>query len=117
VTTHTAHLAVAPVLTALAQLAAYEPTGPVDLADVLKDLHGHAIPNLVDGLVDVLWQLADRTRDAAARDVLDPARAETVAEHLCQFAADLSARACDHLDRAREATGHYAGSADTNREA
>ena len=109
-TPHTAHRAVAPVLAALTQLTAYEPTGAVDLADILKDLHGHGIPNLIDGLVDVLWHLADRARDAGARDVFDPARAETIAEQLCQFAAELSGAACDHLDRARQATGHWSGS-------
>jgi hypothetical protein len=110
-TDHLPHPAVAPALAALAELAAYEPTSALDLADVLKSLHGHGTPNLIDSVVDVLWHLADQVRENGA--VLDSEAAEEVADHLAQSGADLSASGCDHLDRARAATGHYDGSTPT----
>lgn len=103
----TPHPAVAPVIAALAQLATYEPTGAADLADVLRSLHAYAEPNVIDTLSDVLDHLAQRTTLAATQGQFDRERAETVADHLARAGEQLTASAWDHLDRAREATGHF----------
>lgn len=101
------HHAVAPVLAALADLAAYEPTGAADLADVLRSLHAYATPNVIDTLSDVLDHLAERATLAAAHGQFDSEHAELVADHLARMSTQLSAGAWHHLDRAREATGHF----------
>jgi hypothetical protein len=112
-TGHTPHPALAPVLTSLAALRAYQPTGAADLAEVLKDLHGYAIPNVIDAIVDVLWNLADWARSETGTDTLGPESGANVAEHLCEAAAELMGTGAAHLDRARAATGHYDGTATT----
>lgn len=109
--THTAHPAVAPVLAALARLAAYQPTDAADLADVLRSLHAYATPNVIDALSDALCHLGERATLAAASGQFDRERAEQVAEHLARASDQVTASAWDHLDRAREATGHYHGAA------
>ncbi len=110
------HPAVAPVLAALAQLATYEPTSAADLAHVLRCLHAYAEPNVIDALSDALDQLAQRATLAAAQNRFEPERAERVADHLSRMSTQLYAAAWDHLDRAREATGHYHPATDNPRE-
>ncbi len=112
-TGHTPHPALAPVLDSLAALHAYRPTSAADLADVLKDLHGYAIPNVIDAVVDVLWDLGDWAKSDPGADALGAESAENVAEHLYNAAAGLMVVGCSHLDRARAATGHYEGTTAT----
>lgn len=106
------HPAVAPVLAALARLAAYEPTSAADLAPVLRSLHAYAEPNVIDALSDALDQLANRTALAAAHGRFDTDRAEMVGDQLARMSSQLTAGAWDHLDRARAATGHFHGPAE-----
>jgi len=101
------HRAVAPVLAALAQLATYEPTSAADFAHVLRSLHAYAEPNVMDSLSEVLDHLAQRATRAAAQGRFDTDRAELVADQLARMSNHLTAGAWDHLDRAREATGHF----------
>ncbi len=110
------HPAVAPVLAALAQLTAYEPTSAADLAHVLRSLHAYAEPNVIDALSDVLDRLAERATLAAAQSRFDPERAERVVDRLSRMSAHLTAGAWDHLDRARQATGHYHPTTESTRE-
>lgn len=109
---HTPHPAVAPVLAALDRLSAYQPTSAADLAHVLRSLHAHATPNVIDALSDALCHLANHTTHAATHGRFDPERAKQVADHLARMSNQLSAGAWDHLDHARAATGHYHRPAD-----
>lgn len=98
----TAHPAVAPVIEALQRLAAYRPSSPLDLADVLKSVNDLTNPaNVIDALGDALIALAEHAGN------------ETVASHLGDAAGTL-ADAAEDIDRARADTGHWTGSAGTD---
>lgn len=103
-----AHPAVAPVIEALRTLAAYEPTGVIDLADVLADLHGFGIDNVIDALADVLDHLGDWSKAAAENGAMFNGN---VAEQLYEASGHLMGYVGNsYVDRARADTGHYLGS-------
>jgi hypothetical protein len=111
---HAPHPALAPVLESLARLSTYQPTGAADLADLLKGLHGYDSPNVLDGLIEVLRTLATWARSEAGTAALGAGNAVNIIGHLYETAIELAATGADHLDRAREVTGHYHGTAATN---
>ena len=101
-TASTVHPAVAPVIEALNTLANYQPTSAPDLADVLKTVHDMYGETVIDALAVALRKLAGRTPTPQ------------VTGHLNEAADKLYALGADEIDRAREATGHYNGTAGTD---
>jgi hypothetical protein len=98
----TLHPAVAPVIEAVNALADYRPTSATDLADVLKSVHEMGRDNLIKALASALYRFGMG------------ATANEVTAYLNDAAEHLSALGCDDIDRAREATGHWYGSAGTD---
>jgi hypothetical protein len=98
----TIHPAVAPVIEALTTLAGYQPTSTVDLADVLKSVHNATGPNLLAALADVLETLGTNSGSG------------TIARHLSDATAHLYSVGHDQIDYARQATGHWHGTDETD---
>lgn len=99
-----AHPAVAPVIDAFRTLATYQPTGVIDLANVLADLQGFGIDNVIDALADVIDHLGEWSHAAAENGA--PFSGD-VAGQLYEASNYLTGYVgSDHIDRARANTGH-----------
>ena len=93
------HPAVAPVIAALEALTDYRPTSAADLADVLISVHNASGASVIGELAVALGVLGRKSTT------------KQVYYHLNDAADRLTGVGSDWIDLAREATGHWNGSA------
>jgi len=93
----------APALTALANLATWQPQTPDELARIIATLHDALAPSVIGQLSDALDHLAETL---PAIPGLTPGQVHQAAGHLTAAAEQLGPVGAA-LDRARQATGRW----------